>query len=240
MKRIVGGVVALVASFGAAQAEDKAAEITFNQYTVFRAMPAAAYFTPGSLIYGYSSKGVLRLEMVCPNRIDVDKTDELLKAPIEQAGFSGTSGWQFDVGATAQTWLNAAFKGNFVDSVTMKIDNVTVYEYSAEDLRNVREKLLARPSCATVAKNPRYRTREFNGAPSGLFLNQRFVIGDVTYTVNFNKDNPKAFDTTVQTQITKTFQTKFGLTYLNQSATELKGSRVVVGVYPLWRNLWGD
>jgi hypothetical protein len=238
MKRIAGVVAALFASAGAAIAEDKATEFTFNQYTVFRALPAATYYTPGSLIFGYSSRGVLRVEMVCQNRVDPEKTDAILKAPVEQFGLTGQSGWQFDIGATASTTLNAAFKGNFVDSVTMSISNVTVYEYSAEDLREVREKILARPGCAAVLKNQRYRTREFNGAPSGIFQNQRYVIGDVTYTVNFNKDNPKAFEANVQAQITKTFQAKFGLSYLNASTTELKGSRVVVGVFPIWRNLW--
>lgn len=238
MKRFAYVIMAFFASAGAALAEDKATEFTFNQYTVFRALPAATYFTPGSLVYGYSSRGVLRLEMVCANKVDVEKDDSVLKAPVEQFGLTGQSGWQFDIGATASTTLNATFNGNFVDSVTMSINNVTVYEYSAEDLREVRRKILARPGCAAVLKNQRYRSRDFNGEPAGIFQNQRFVIGDVTYTVNFNKDNPKALDANVQAQITKTFQLKFGLTHLNASTTELKGSRVLVGVYPMWRAAW--
>ena len=209
-----------------------------NEYTVYRVSPAATYFTPGSLIMGWPLKGVLRLEMVCRNKVDIAADDNILRSQIQQAGLSGTSGWQFDVGATVSTTLNAALKGNFVTSVTMQIDNVTVYEYSAEDLREVRRKLLARPDCAAEVKNSRYRVRDYNGGTAGLFQSQRYVIGDVTYSVNFNKDNPKALDATVQAQVTKTFQTKFGLTYLNASTSELKGSKIVVGVYPIWRNLW--
>ena len=222
----------------AAHAQDKAAEVVLNEYTVYRVSPAAAYFTPGSLIMGWSLKSVLRLEMVCRNKVDIEADPTLLRAPIQQVGFSGTSGFQFDIGATVATTLNAQFKGNLVNSVTMVVDNVIVYEYSAEDLRNIRKELLSRPSCAAEVRNSRYRNRDYNGGPAGLFQNQRYVIGDVTYAVNFNKDNPKALDANVQAQVTKTFQAKFGLTYLKASATELKGSRLVIGVYPIWQNLW--
>ena len=238
MTRIGMALVAIAVSASAASAQDKAAEVVLNEYTVYRVSPAAIYFTPGSLIMGWPLKGVLRLEMVCRNKVDIETSDNILRAPIQQAGLSGTSGWQFDAGATVSTTLNAAFHGNFVNSVTMQIDNVTVYEYSAEDLREVRRKLLARPDCAAEVKNSRYRIRDYNGGTAGLFQSQRYVIGDVTYNVDFNKDNPKALEANVQAQITKTFQAKFGLTYLNASSTQLKGSRIVVGIYPIWRNLW--
>ena len=221
-------------------ADDQAAAVVMNEYTVYRVSPAATYFTPGSLIMGWPYKGVLRLEMVCRNKVDIETNENILRSPIQQAGLSGTSGWQFDAGATVSTTLNAAFKGNFVNSVTMTVDNVTVYEYSAEDLRQIRRKLFERPDCAAEVKNPRYRIREYNNGTSGLFQSQRYVIGDVTYAVNFNKDNPKALEASVQAQVTKTFQAKFGLTYLNASTTELKGSKIVIGVYPIWRNLWND
>ena len=221
-----------------AQAQDKAAEVVLNEYTVYRVSPAAAYYTPGSLIMGWSLKGVLRLEMVCRNKVDIENNDQILKAPIQQAGFSGTSGWQFDIGATATTALNASLKGNFVNSITMSVENVMVYEYSAEDMREVRKQLLARPGCAAEVRNSRYRNQEYNGAQAGLFQSQRYVIGDVTYKVDFNKDNPKALELGVQADVTKKFQAKFGLTYLNASGSELKGSKIVIGVYPIWRNLW--
>ena len=221
-----------------AHAQDKAAEVALNEYTVYRVSPAATYFTPGSLIMGWNLKGVLRLEMVCKNKVDIETNENILRAPVQQTGLSATSGFQFDAGATVSTTLNAAFKGNFVDSVTMTVDNVVVYEYSAEDLRQLRKEILNRPGCAEEVRNTRYRMREYNGGKAGLFQNQRYAIGDVTYTVNFNKDNPKALEASVQAQVTKTFQAKFGLTYLNASTRELKGSRLVIGVYPLWRDLW--
>ena len=148
-------------------AADQAAEILLNQYSIYRASPSARYFTPGSLIMGWNYKGVLRLEMVCRNKVDVDTDDTILKAPLEQGGFSGTSGWQFDIGMTAVNVLNATFGGNFVKSVTMKVENPVVYEYSAEDMREIREKLLKRPACAAEVKNARYRIREHNGARRG-------------------------------------------------------------------------
>ncbi len=236
--RSVLASVLLLTSGDVARAEDKAAAVVLNEYTVYRVSPAAPYFTPGSLIMGWSLKGVLRLEMVCRNKVDVDSDTTILKAPIQQAGFAGTSGFQFDLGLTAATQLNAALKGNFVNSITMSVENVVVYEYSAEDLRDIRTQLLARPSCAAEVKNARYRNRDYNGSDAGLFQNQRYVIGDITYTVDFNKDNPKALDLGVQAEITKKFQTKFGLTYLNASASKLTGKKLVIGVYPIWRNLW--
>ncbi len=229
---------ALVFLSTGAHAQDKAAEVVLNEYTVYRVSPAASYFTPGSLIMGWTYKGVLRLEMVCKNKVDIENNENILKAGVQQTGLGTTSGWQFDAGATVSTTLNAAFKGNFVDSVTMTVDNVTVYEYSAEDLRQLRKEILNRPGCAEEVRNPRYRMRDYNGGKAGLFQNQRYAIGDVTYTVNFNKDNPKALEATVQAQVTKTFQAKFGLTYLNASTRELKGTKLVIGVYPIWRDLW--
>ena len=217
---------------------DQAAEIILNQYSLYRASPSAQYFTPGSLIMGWNYKGVLRLEMVCRNKINIENDPNILKAPLEQGGFSATSGWQFDVGVTAVNILNAAFGGNFVKSVTMKIENPVVYEYAAEDLREIREQLLKRPACAEVIKNKRYRMREWNGAAAGLFQNQRFALGTISYDIDFNKDNPKALTANVQASITKSFQLKFGLTHLKQSGSKLSGDNVLIGVYPMWRSNW--
>lgn len=223
---------------GPVLAQDQASNVVLNEYTVYRVSPAAGYFTPGSLIMGWPFKGVLRVEMVCRNKVNVETDETLLRASIQQAGVSATSGWQFDVSGGAAGLLNAEFKGNFVNSVTMSISNVVVYEYAAEDLREIRKQILARPGCAQEVKNAKYRMRQYNGGTAGLFQNQRYVIGDVTYTVNFNKDNPKALELGVQGQITKKFQAKFGLTHLKQSASELKGEKLVVGVYPVWRSEW--
>lgn len=233
----LAAVAALVPSFPASAA-DQAAEILLNQYTVYRASPSARYFTPGSLIMGWNYKGVLRLEMVCRNKVDVDTDDTILKAPLEQGGFSGTSGWQFDIGLTAVNVLNATFGGNFVKSVTMKVENPVVYEYSAEDMREIRETLLKRPACAAEAKNARYKIRQHNGAVAGLFQNQRFALGTISYEIDFNKDNPKALTAQVQATITKSFQVKFGLTHLNASQSKLTGNNMLIGVYPSWRNNW--
>lgn len=219
-------------------AADQAAEIILNQYSMCRASPAARYFTPGSLIMGWNYKGVLRLEMVCRNKVDLDNDDTLLKAPLEQGGFSATSGWQFDIGLTAVKLINATFGGNFVNSITMQIENPVIYEYSAEDLREIREKLLARPSCAKEVRNKRYRMQEWNGATAGLFQNQRFALGNIRYVIDFNKDNPKALSASVQANVTRTFQAKFGLTYLKASQSTLSGENMLIGVYPIWRNMW--
>ena len=42
----------------------------------------------------------------------------------------------------------------------------------------------------------------------------------------------------MQATITKSFQVKFGLTYLKQSGSKLSGNNVLIGVYPIWRNMW--
>jgi hypothetical protein len=237
LRRILLAAIAAVLSTVPAFA-DQASEILLNQYSIYRASPAARYFTPGSLVMGWPYKGVLRLEMVCRNKVDVDSDDTILKAPLQQGDFSGTSGWQFDIGLTAVNVMNAAFGGNFVNSVTMKIENPVVYEYSAEDLREIREKLLKRPGCAAEVRNKRYRIRDYNGGTAGLFQNQRFALGTVSYEIAFNKDNPKALTADVQATITKSFQAKFALTYLKASQNKLSGDNVLIGVYPIWRNLW--
>jgi hypothetical protein len=238
LRRVVLAALAASGFTVAAQAGDQAAEIILNQYSVYRASPSARYYTPGSLIMGWPYKGVLRLEMVCRNKVDVDADGDVLKAPLEQGGFAATAGWQFSIGVDAVTQLNAAIGGNFVNNVTMKVENPTVYEYSAEDLRAIRAKLLARPDCAKEARNARYRMREYNGGQAGLFQNQRFALGTISYEIDFNKDNPKALTADVQASITKKFQAKFGLTYLKASQSKLTGDNMLIGVYPIWRNLW--
>ena len=65
---------------------------------------------------GWPYKGVLRLEMVCRNKVDVDADPAVLKAPLEQGGFTGTSGWQFSIGAIAIDIFNGAIGGNFVSA----------------------------------------------------------------------------------------------------------------------------
>jgi hypothetical protein len=240
MLRRIFVAICCVLAWGAPQSAvaDQASEIILNQYTVYRASPAARYFTPGSIVMGWPYKGVLRLEMVCRNKTAIDDDPDLLQAPLEQGGFTGTSGWQFDIGIEAVKVLNAAFGGNYVKSVTMKIENAVVYEYSAEDLRRIREKLLQRPDCAEVVKNARYRMRTFNEGTAGLFQNQRFVLASIAYEIDFNKDNPKALSANIQASITKTFQVKFGLTHLKASGSNLTGDNIVIGVYPMWRSFW--
>jgi hypothetical protein len=238
LRRLVVSAIAAGCFSLPVSAADQAAEILLNQYSIYRASPSARYFTPGSLIMGWNYKGVLRLEMVCRNKVNVDTDETILKAPLEQGGFSGTSGWQFDIGITAVNVLNAAFGGNFINSVTMKVENPIVYEYSAEDMREIREALLKRPGCAAEVRNSRYRIREHNGATAGLFQNQRFALGTITYEIDFNKDNPKALSADVQATITKSFQAKFALTHLKASQSKLSGDNMLIGVYPIWRNLW--
>jgi hypothetical protein len=233
------GLVFVAVSALALPSNAGAQDLVFNQYSVYRVSPAARYFTPGSLIMGWRYKGVLRLTMVCRNKVDIEADEDLLRSKLEQAGAFTQSGWQFDVSANVAVALNSEFKANLVNAVTMTVSDVTVYEYSAEELRAIRRKLLARESCAQEARNPKYRIQEnYNGGRAGLFQNQRFAIGNITYTVQFNKDNPQAAKASVQAQVTKKLQVKFGLTYLDASQTQLKGEGVVLGVYPSWRDGW--
>lgn len=216
-----------------------AQDLVFNQYSVYRISPAAAYFTPGSLVMGWRYQGVYRLTLVCRNAVNLETDQDLLRSKLEQTNLFSQSGWQFDAGANVAVALNSEFNANLVNKVTMKVTDVTVYEYAAEDMREIRRKLLARESCAQEARNPKYKMREnYNGAKAGLFQNQRIVMGNLTYIVEFNKDEPKAARATIQAQVTKKLQVKFGLTHLRASQTELKGENVVLGVYPLWRDTW--
>lgn len=216
-----------------------AQDLVFNQYSVYRISPTAKYFTPGSIIRGYNFNGVLKVEMVCRNKVDVEKDDNILRDKAVSAGFFSEKGFTFDTGVKVAEVLNAEFGGNLVNTVTMSVSDVTIYEYSAEDLAAIRKELLSRPSCAEAVHSPRNRYREsFNDAPAGLFQNQRFAIGNITYKVEFNRNNPKAASLNIQAQVTKKLQVRFGLTHLNASSSELKGDNVVIGLNPVWQPQW--
>ena len=225
---------ALAATAPAVRAQD----FVFNQYSVYRISPTARYFTPGSIIKGYNYKGVLKLELICRNSVDLEKDDNLLRDRLISTGFFSEQGFQFSAGATVVGVLNADFGGNLVNTVTLNVTDATVYEYSAEDLNAIRKKLLSRPDCAEAVRNPRNRYQEFNGSPAGLFQNQRFVIGNIVYRVEFNRNNPKAASAAIQAQVTKQLQVKFGLTHLSANATELRGENVVIGLNPIWQPNW--
>lgn len=232
-------LAATCCGLGAASAV-QAQDLVFNQYSVYRISPTAKYFTPGSIIKGYNFKGVLKLEMVCQNRVNVETDEGLLRDRLVSAGFFSESGFQFNAGATVVEVLNAEFGANLVNTVTMAVTDAVVYEYSAEDLNEIRKELLSRPSCREAVLNPRNKFQpDFNGAPAGLFQNQRFVIGNITYKVEFNRNNPKALSLNVQAQVTKKLQVKFGLTHLNASSSELTGQNVVIGLNPIWQPSWG-
>ncbi len=229
----------LLASGLAAPASAQMQDMVFNQYSVFRISPTAKYFTPGSIIRGYNFNGVIKVEMVCRNRVNVETDENILKDRAVSAGFFSESGFQFDAGVRVVQVLNADFGSNLVNTVTMSVTDVVIYEYSAEDLAAIRKELLSRPACREAVNNPRNKYRpEFNGAPAGLFQNQRFAIGNIVYKVEFNRNNPKAASLAVQAQVTQKLQVKFGLTHLNASASELKGENVVIGLNPIWQPSW--
>ncbi len=214
-------------------------DLVFNQYSVYRISPTARYFTPGSIIKGYNFNGVIKVELICQNKVDVDKDENILKDRAISAGFFSEKGFQFDAGVKVVEVLNADFGFNAVNTVTMSVSDVVIYEYTGEDLATIRKTLLARPGCAEAVANPRNKYRpEFNGAPAGLFQNQRFAIGDIVYKVEFNKANPKAQSLSIQAQITKKLQVKFGLTHLDASGSELRGRNVVIGLNPIWQPSW--
>ena len=243
MRRKWSTYAALSAAIGVSclgtEASAQIQDIVFNQYSVYRISPTAKYFTPGSIIRGYNFNGVLKVEMVCRNKVDIEKDENILKDRAVSAGFFSESGFQFDAGAKVVEVLNADFGANLVNTVTMQVTDVIIYEYSAEDLAAIRKQLLSRPACAEAVDNPRNEYRpNFNGAPAGLFQNQRFAIGNISYKVEFNRNNPKAASLSVQAQVTKKLQVKFGLTHLNASSTELKGENVVIGLNPVWQPSW--
>ncbi len=231
--------MSLVAACLATPASAQMQDLVFNQYSVYRISPTARYFTPGSIIKGYNFNGVIKVELICQNKVDVDKDESILKDRAISAGFFSEKGFQFDAGVKVVEVLNADFGFNAVDTVTMSVSDVTIYEYTGEDLATIRKALLSRPGCAEAVANPRNKYRpEFNGAPAGLFQNQRFAIGDIVYKVEFNKANPKAQSLSIQAQITKKLQVKFGLTHLDASGSELRGRNVVIGLNPIWQPSW--
>ncbi len=243
MRRLSSCIVAVAIGTGVSIASAPAVlaqqDLVFNQYSVYRISPTAKYFTPGSLIKGYNFNGVLKVEIVCRNKVDVEKDENILRDRLVSAGFFSETGFQFSAGATVVNVLNAEFGANLVNTVTVAVTDAIVYEYSAEDLNEIRKELLSRPACAEAVANPRNKYRpDFNGSPAGIFQNQRYVIGNITYKVEFNRGNPKAASLNVQAQVTKKLQVKFGLTHLNASASELTGQGVVIGLNPIWQPNW--
>jgi hypothetical protein len=235
--KAVCSALAIIAASSAAQAQD----LVFNQYSVYRISPTAKYFTPGSIVRGYNFKGVLKVEMICQNRVDVTNDPAILRDQLVSAGFFSEKGFTFDAGAKVVDTLNAEFGARLVNTVTMSVTDAVVYEYSAEDLSDIRKRLLSRPGCAEAVRNPRNRYRDdFNGAPAGLFQNQRFVIGNLVYKIEFNRGNPKAASLAIQAQVTQKLQVKFGLTHLNASTNELRGENIVIGLNPVWQPSWGN
>jgi hypothetical protein len=238
VKRATAACATIAAAMAFAQ-PSAAQDMVFNQYSVYRISPTARYFTPGYIIMGYNYKGVLKLEMVCRNAVNVRKDDRILSDRLVSSGFFSEKGFEFNAGATVVNVLNAEFGANLVNTVTMSVTDAVVYEYSAEDLLQIRRELLSRPACAAAVRNPRYKYRpNFNDAPAGLFQNQRFVIGNISYKVEFNRGNPKAASLAVQAQVTEKLKIKFGLTHLNASASELKGENIVIGLFPVWQPNW--
>ena len=57
-------------------------------------------------------------------------------------------------------------------------------------------------------------------------------------TVAIHSNQASAASLSVQAQVTKKLQVKFGLTHLNASSTELKGENVVIGLNPVWQPSW--
>ncbi|MCC7252506.1 hypothetical protein, partial [Hyphomicrobium sp.] len=174
LSSIAGSLAAAGICLGAGSAVAQIQDLAFNQYSVYRISPTAKYFTPGSIVRGYNFNGVLKVELICRNKIDIEKDENILRDKLISTGFFSQSGFQFSAGATVVNVLNADFGANLVNSVVISMTDVTVYEYSAEDLAAVRKELLARPACLEAARNQRNKYRdEYNGAPAGLFQTQR-------------------------------------------------------------------
>jgi hypothetical protein len=216
---------AVYAALGAVMLPSSAkADAISDNLNVIRMSPPLAYYTPGTIARGYLDKNVyqrtgeklLKVNTVrCKAPFDKDGFEQSL----EGASFSGHSDTSFGLSAGWANLLNASFKKQAVDSVSLTFTG-TIYEYP----ENVLEK--QRIACLG-SKNPKGDQSRFQ------FQIVRLAVGKFEYTLNFKNELSAA----AKANITAKFAGELGVSSgVNRGGTVTLPHGAMA--FPLWREDW--
>ncbi len=200
------------------------ADAISDNLNVIRMSPPLAYYTPGTIARGYLDKQVfertgeklLKVNTVrCKAPFDKDGFEQSL----EGASFAGHSDTSFGLSAGWANLLNASFKKQAVDSVSLTFTG-TIYEYP----ENILEK--QRVACLG-SKNPKGEKSRFQ------FQIVRLAVGKFEYTLNFKND----ISANAKANLTAKFAGELGISSgVNRGGTVTLPHGAMA--FPLWREDW--
>ncbi|MDX2307362.1 MAG: hypothetical protein NW216_03905 [Hyphomicrobium sp.] len=200
------------------------ADAILDNLNVVRMSPPLAYYTPGTIARGYLDKRtfertgekLLKLNVVrCRAKFDEDGFQQTVDGAAfvahEQKSFGLSAGWA--------NILNAAFKGNYVQGVTLTFTG-TIYEYDEQKLAQIRVKCLG-------SANPKGDAGKFQ------FQIVRLAVGRFEYKLSY----ASGVNASLQANIAGKFAGELGVS----SGVDRGGTIVVPNgamAYPLWREDW--
>lgn len=190
----------------------------------FRLIPTDSSFRPGTFIRAKLTGRALKARsMLCDNQ---PPPERLLQGNVPGLDVKKDSGGSFQVTGQFLNRLNADLGGNAIRSVELVIENATILRYSEEALENMRGQLS--PGCQRLIRQT--ADDDDRGEPIQVMA---VLVADVTYRVQFNRDNPRVATLNLQSQVTD--RIKAGLTagLVKQSATAFGGKQVWFGMWVL-------
>jgi hypothetical protein len=219
MRRVAVALALMICGAGPA-----AADAIFDNLNVVRMSPPLAYYTPGTIARGYLDKRtyqrtgerLLKLNMVrCRAPFDADGFSQVLDGAAftthDQKSFGLSAGWA--------NILNAAFKGQYVQGVTLTFSG-TIYEYDEGKLEQLRVKCLG-------SKSPKGDANRYQ------FQIVRLAVGKFEYALQFAGDASAS----LKADIAKKFAGELGV----NGGVDQKGTVTIPNgamAFPLWRENW--
>jgi hypothetical protein len=200
------------------------ADAIFDNLNVVRMSPPLAYYTPGTIARGYLDKRtyqrtgerLLKLNTVrCRASFDADGFSQVL----DGAAFTSHDQKSFGLSAGWANILNAAFKGQYVQGVTLTFSG-TIYEYDEGKLEQLRVKCLG-------SKNPKGDASRYQ------FQIVRLAVGKFEYALQFAGDASAS----LKADIAKKFAGELGI----DGGVDKKGTVTIPNgamAFPLWREDW--
>ena len=149
-RRALPAIVGMVLS--SASGTGACADAIADNLNVYRMSPPLASYTPGTIVRGHLDKRtyqrtgekLLKVNVVrCRAAFDKDGIEENL----DSAAFAVRDQKSFGLSAGWASLLNANFKGNYVEAVTLTFTG-TIYEYTEDKLKALRRRCLGSPNPA--------------------------------------------------------------------------------------------
>lgn len=222
MTAAAGALALVAASTGAGSIAH--ADAIFDNLNVIRMSPPMAYYTPGTIVRGHLDAGTYRRTGEKLLKVNVVRC----KAPFDQDGFeqaldgaafTSHNGVSFGLSAGWANLLNGAFKGRYVEGVTLTFTG-TIYEYPEDKLAKLRRQCLG-------SANPKSDQSRFQ------FQIVRLAVGRFEYSLNFTSEA----GVNLKGDIAKRFAAELGVS----SGVDRGGTVTVPNgamAYPLWRESW--